>query len=56
MNNLYVELGKISGLVAAEIRENHMYKVLRFMNVFENGWTIKVPSVIFYGFWVVAYC
>ena len=23
--------------------------------VFENGWTIKVPSAIFYGFGVVAY-
>ena len=24
-------------------------------NIYENGWTIKVPLAIFYGFGVVAY-
>jgi len=31
------------------------YAYLRVNSVIENGWTIKVPSAIFYGFGVVAY-
>ena len=43
MNKLYVEPGKISGSIAAEIRDNQTYKVLRFMNVFHVNCVDTAP-------------
>ena len=48
MNNLHVEQGKISCLIAAEIRDNRTFKVLRFMNVFHVN---CVDTALFPAIW-----